>query len=173
MLDLEGVGMHRESASEGKSMRQAISLLTLLVLAACQQQLSPTEKAAKDRSECQALATQQSGFDPLTAEEPQRSISTTRRRGGEVVGSGAVVRGAAGGAALGAVGGAIAGNAGPGAAAGAAVGGLLGGVRRHRETNEMVTTTHTNPEYVKYTEAKDAFRAAFDQCLAGRAGADQ
>jgi hypothetical protein len=154
-------------------MRQAISLFMLLAMAACQQQLSPAEKAAKDRSECQALATQQSGFDPLTAEEPERTISTTRRRGGQVVGSGAMVKGAAGGAALGAIGGAIAGSPGTGAAAGAAIGGLMGGVKRHRETNEMVTTTHTNPEYVKFTEAKDAFRAAFDQCLAERAGADQ
>ena len=154
-------------------MRQVISLLLLLVLAACQQELSPAEKAAKDRSECQALATRQSGFDPLTAEDPERTISTTQRRGGQVVGSGAVVKGAAGGAALGAVGGAIMGSAGKGAAAGAAIGGLMGGVQRHRETNEMVTTTQTNPEYVRYTEAKDAFKAAFDQCLAGRAGANQ
>ena len=154
-------------------MRQVISLLILLVLAACQQELSPAEKAAKDRSECQALATRQTGFDPLTAEEPVRTISTTQRRGGQVVGSGAVVKGAAGGAALGAVGGAIMGNAGGGAAAGAAIGGLMGGVRRHQETNEMVTTTQTNPEYVEYMEAKDAFKAAFDQCLAGREGADQ
>jgi hypothetical protein len=154
-------------------MRQATSLIMLLMLAACQPELSPAEKAAKDRSECQALATQQSGFDPLTAEEPPRTISTTRRRGGEVVGSGAMVKGAAGGAALGAIGGAIAGSPGTGAAAGAAIGGLLGGVRRHRETNEMVTTTHTNPEYVEYTEAKDAFKTAFDRCLAQRAGANQ
>jgi hypothetical protein len=154
-------------------MRQVISLLLLLVLAACQQELSPAEKAAKDRSECQALATRQSGFDPLTAEAPPRTISTTQRRGGQVVGSGAVVGGAAGGAALGAIGGAIMGSAGKGAAAGAAVGGLMGGVKRHQETNEMVTVTQTNPEYLAYTEAKDAFKVAFDQCLAGRAGADQ
>ena len=151
-------------------MHRAIGLLLpLLVLAACQEQISPAEKAARDRAECQALATQQSGFDPLTAEEPERTISTTHRRGGEVVGSGAIVRGAAGGAALGAVGGAIAGDAGAGAGAGAAIGGLLGGVRRHRETNEMVTSRHTNPEYVAFKEAKDAFTQSFDQCLAGRA----
>jgi hypothetical protein len=54
-------------------MRQAIGLLTLLALATCQQQLSPAEKAAKDRSECQAVAIQQSGFDPLTAQEPPRT----------------------------------------------------------------------------------------------------
>jgi hypothetical protein len=154
-------------------MRQVISLLTLLLLAACQQELSPAEKAAKDRSECQALASQTSGFDPLTAEAPPRTTTTTGRRGGKVVGSGAMVKGAAVGAAAGAVGGAIAGDAGEGAAAGAAVGGLLGGVRRYQETNESVTTTQTNPEYERYTAAKEAFRAAFDQCLAGRAGANQ
>jgi hypothetical protein len=110
-------------------MRRVISLLTVLVLAACQQQLTPAEKAAKDRSECQALATEQTGFDPLTAEEPPRTVSTTQERGGKVVGSGAVVKGAAGGAALGAIGGAIAGDAGKGAGAGAAIGGLIGGVK--------------------------------------------
>ena len=165
--------MNRKSSRDGNPMRQAIGLLTLLALAACQQQLSPAEKAAKDRSECQAVAIQQSGFDPLTAQEPPRTISTTSRRGGEVVGSGAVVRGAAGGAALGAVGGAIAGDAGTGAGAGAAIGGLLGGVRRHRETNEMVTRTHTNPDYEEYMWAKNQFNTAFDQCLAAREGANQ
>jgi hypothetical protein len=154
-------------------MRRAIGVFAALALAACQQQLSPAEKAAKDRSECQALATQQSGFDPLTAEEPPRTISTTARRGGEVVGSGAVAGGAARGAAVGAIGGAIAGSPGTGAAAGAAVGGLIGGVRRHRETNEMVTTTRRNPEYEQYVQAKNAFRSAFDGCLTARAGADQ
>jgi hypothetical protein len=165
--------MNREFANNGNFMRQAIALLALLALAACQQQLSPAEKAAKDRSECQAVATRQSGFDPLMAEAPPRTISTTSRRGGEVVGSGAIVKGAAGGAVLGVVGGAIAGDVGAGAGAGAAIGGLLGGVKRHRETNEMVTRTHTNPEYEDYMAAKNAFRDAFDQCLAEREGANQ
>jgi len=140
----------------------------LLALTACQEQLTPAEKTAQDRAECQALATQQSGFDPLTAEEPTRTISTSERRGGQVLGSGEVARGAARGAAVGAVGGAIAGDAGDGAAAGAAMGGLLGGVRRRRETNETVTKTHTNPEYVEFKEAKDAFNGSFQQCLATR-----
>jgi hypothetical protein len=152
-------------------MRRAIGVSAALALAACQPELSPAEKAAKDRSECQVIATQESGFDPLTAEEPPRTISTTARRGGEVVGSGAVVGGAARGAAVGVVGGAIAGSPGTGAAAGAAVGGLIGGVRRHRETNEMVTTTRRNPEHEQYVQAKNAFKTAFDGCLAARAGA--
>lgn len=148
-------------------------LLALLAAFACGSELTPAEKAAKDRSECQALATQQSGFDPLTAVEPERTISTTSRRGGEVVGSGAVVEGAAKGAVLGVVGGAIMGSPGKGAGAGAAVGGLMGGYKRHQETNQMVTRTHTNPEYETYERSREAFRTAFDQCLAGRAGGIQ
>jgi hypothetical protein len=159
-------------------MARITALFLVLPLLGCPQeaaepQLSPAEKAAKDRIECQALATQQSGFDPLTAEEPPRTISSTHRRGGETLGSGAVVKGAAGGAALGVVGGAIAGNAGTGAAAGAAIGGLMGGVRRHKETNEMVTTTHANPDYEAYVAKRQSFKSAFEGCLAQRRGAAQ
>jgi hypothetical protein len=150
-------------------MRRMVAALAVVLAAGCEKPLSPAEKAAKDRAECQALATQQSGFDPLTAEEPPRTISTQQRRGGEVVGSGAVVEGAAKGAVLGVVGGAIMGNAGGGAAAGAAVGGLVGGARRYRETNEMVTVTRTNPEWTQYAESKSAFKKAFDACLGERA----
>jgi uncharacterized protein YcfJ len=150
-------------------MRRISILLVVALATACEKPLTPAEKAAKDRAECQALATAQSGFDPLTAEEPQRTVSSTHRRGGEVVGSGAIVEGAAKGAVLGVVGGAIMGNAGGGAAAGAAVGGLMGGAKRHRETNEMVTTTRTNPEWTQFMESKGGFKNAFDACLAQRA----
>jgi hypothetical protein len=154
-------------------MRTAIILSGLLAMLACQPELTPAEKAAKDRAECQALATQQTGFDPLTAEEPPRTISSTQRRGGETLGSGAVVKGAAQGAVLGVVGGAIMGDAGAGAGAGAAIGGLMGGVKRHRETNEMVTRTSTNPAYEQFVQSRQAFKTAFDGCLAARAGGGQ
>src|SRR5262245_61313223 len=131
--------------------------------------LSPTEKAAKDRSECSVVAINASGFDPVTAEEPPRTLSSTHKRGGEVVGSGAVVEGAAKGAVAGVIGGAIMGDAGKGAAAGAAVGGLFGGVRRHQETQEMVTTTRPNPEYQKYAAEKKAYKEVLEHCLAERA----
>lgn len=154
-------------------MSRLIALLTLLALAGCQQEepLTPAEQAAKDRTECQALATQQSACDPLTAVEPPRTLSSTQRRGGQVVGSGAVVEGAAKGAVLGVVGGAIMGNAGGGAGAGAAIGGLMGGAKRHRQTNEMVTTTRTNPEYEQFVADRNAFKTAFDGCLAQRKAA--
>jgi hypothetical protein len=157
-------------------MHRFLVLLVLpSLLAGCEPepQLTLAEQVKKIATECQDLAEQQSGFDPRTAEEPPRTISTTSRRGGEVVGSGALVRGAAQGAAAGAIGGAIAGDAGTGAAAGAAVGGLLGGIRRHRETNEQVTRTHANPDYAEYAADRKAFKSTFDQCMAERAGATE
>jgi hypothetical protein len=149
-----------------------LALVALIAAVGCEQkpELTPAEQAAKDRAECQAIATAQSGFDPLTAADPPpRTITTTSRRGGEVVGSGAIVKGAAGGAALGAVGGAIMGNAGKGAGAGAAIGGLMGGVKRHQQTNEMVSRSSPNPDYEAYVQAKNGFTTAFEQCLAQRA----
>jgi hypothetical protein len=159
-------------------MRLVVMLVALAGLGAigckpAEPKLTATEKLAKDRSECMVLATTTTGFDPLTAEEPARTISSTQQRGGEVVGSGAVAKGAAGGAVAGVIGGAIMGDAGKGAAAGAAVGGLVGGVRRHRETKEMVTTTRPNPEHAKFVEAKNAYKSALAQCLASRAEAPQ
>jgi hypothetical protein len=150
-------------------------LVVLLGVAAvaCERALTPMEKAAKDRSECSVVAIDQSGFDPVTAEEPPRTISSSHQRGGEVVGSGAIAKGAAGGAVAGAVGGAIVGDAGKGAAAGAAVGGLFGGVKRHRETKEIVTSTRPNPEYTKYAAAKKAYKNALEQCLTARARAPE
>jgi hypothetical protein len=116
------------------------------------------------------LAVGQSRFDPtLAAEPPPRTISETHKQGGDVVGSGAVAKGAVVGGLVGLAGGAIAGNAGAGAAIGAGGGALIGGVRRHKETQKMVTTTRTNPDYTAYVAAKDGYRAAFDACMTARA----
>jgi len=143
-----------------------------LVAVACKPALTPTEKAAKDRSECMVLAQQQSGFDPLTAEEPPRTVSSSHERGGTFEeGATDVAKGAAGGAVAGVVGGAIMGNAGKGAAAGAAVGGLIGGVHTYKKRKEVVTTTRPNPEYQKFAAAKAAYKSALDQCIASRAEA--
>jgi hypothetical protein len=134
--------------------------------------LTPLEQEAKDRGECHVLAVNQSRFDPtLAAEPPPRTISETHKQGGDVVGSGAIAKGAVVGGLVGVAGGAIAGNAGAGAAIGAGAGGLIGGVRRHKETQKMVTTTRTNPEYTAYVEAKNGYRSAFDACMTSRAAA--
>ncbi len=132
--------------------------------------LTPLELEAKNRGECHVLAVSQSRFDPTLADEPPpRTISETHERGGDVVGSGAVAKGAVKGAVGGVVIGAIAGDAGKGAAIGAGAGALMGGVRRRRETKEMVTTTRTNPAYTAYVESKNGYRSAFDGCMTARA----
>lgn len=149
-------------------MRFAIAVLALAALA-CEPALSPMEKAAKDKGECMVLATEQTGFDPLTAEEPPRTVSSTQQRGGDLKGGAIDVgKGAVGGAVAGVVGGAIMGDAGRGAGAGAAVGGLIGGARYYQKSKEMVTTTHPNPEYQKYAEDKAAYKSALEQCIASR-----
>jgi hypothetical protein len=151
--------------------RFALGLL-LLAVVACEKPLTPEEKAAKDRSECTVIAMDQSGFDPVLAEPPPRTVSTTQQRGGtsgEAVTD--VAKGAAGGAVVGVVGGAIMGKPGTGAAAGAAMGGLIGGARHYQKRNEMVTTTRPNPEYERYMNAKAGYKRAFDDCLASRAEA--
>jgi hypothetical protein len=154
-------------------MRRTTALLALCVLA-CEPELTPIEKAAKDRSECHVLAIDQSGFDPVTAVEPPRTISSTHQRGGDLKGGAtSAAKGAVGGAVAGVVGGAILGETGRGAAAGAAVGGLIGGAQYYKKSKEMVTTTHPNPEYQQYVEAKNAYRSALEQCLAARAEPQQ
>ena len=65
------------------------------------------------------------------------------------------------------------GDAGRGAGAGAAVGGLIGGARYYQKSKETVTTTHPNPEYQQYAQAKEAYKNALEQCLAARAEAPQ
>jgi len=139
------------------------------VLTPAEIQALAVQKEAQDRGECQMLAVSQSGFDPTTADDPPpRTISSTQKAGGDVVGSGAIAKGAAKGAVVGVVGGAIAGDAGKGAAIGAGAGALIGGVRRRQETQRMVTTTSTNPEYTAYVQKKDAYRGAFDACMKER-----
>lgn len=150
-----------------------IGAAILTVLAGCEQKpppLSPMEKAAKDRSECMVVAQSQSGFDPLIAEAPPRTVSSTQERGGTFKeGAIDVGKGAAGGAVAGVVGGAIMGDAGKGAGAGAAIGALFGGAKHYQKRNEMVTTTRPNPAYQEYEQQKASYKSAFDQCLTARA----
>ena len=151
-------------------MRYAPVLLLALAAIACEPALTPTEQAAKDRGECMVIATDQSGFDPITAEEPVRTISSSHKRGGTMKeGAVDVGKGAVGGAVVGVVGGAIMGEAGRGAAAGAAVGGLIGGAKHYQKRQEVVTTTQPNPEYQEFTQKKAAYKSALEQCLASRA----
>jgi hypothetical protein len=152
-------------------MRAGFALLAAVALLGCQPEpeLTPTEKAAKDRSECMVVATNQSGFDPITAEAPVRTVSESHERGGDLKeGAVDVGKGALGGAVAGVIGGAIMDDAGGGAAAGAAIGGLVGGVKHYKKRKEVVTTTRPNPEYEAYRQQKAAYKSALEDCLASR-----
>lgn len=152
----------------------AILILLLVLPAGAQEPLiypakgqSP-EQQKKDKAECYSWASDETGFDPMTAEAPSKTVTTELPKE-KVVGSGAMVRGAAGGAAVGAATGAIMGDAGKGAAAGAAGGALIGGIRRRREVKAAPTTeTHTNPAYTEYAAQRDKFSRAVKACMSGR-----
>jgi hypothetical protein len=123
------------------------------------------EQQDKDKWECRAWATKQTGFDP--AARPSLSTPPPRREAPR----GGLVRGAAGGAALGAIGGAIAGNAGKGAAIGAAGGGLLGVMRRNNQVRqEQYAHQQWSAQNVaQYEQNRSSWVRAVKACLTGRA----
>ena len=122
------------------------------------------EQQDKDKWECRAWATKQSGFDP--AARPTATTPPPARQ----VPKGGLVRGAAGGAALGAVGGAIAGNAGKGAAIGAAGGGLLGVVRRNDQVRQDQYSHQqwAQQNMAQYEQNRSNWVRAVKACLTGR-----
>ena len=98
-----------------------------------------------DKSACYSWAKQQTGFDPMAAQQG--------------VQPGGAVRGAARGALLGVTVGAIAGDAGKGAAIGAASGGLLGGMKTQSQAQQQQNAynqnrANYNRAYVACLEAK-------------------
>lgn len=116
------------------------------------------DQQAMDHAECNAWATQQTGFDPA-AGVPATSSSGSSG-GGEVVG------GAAKGALLGVVGGAIAGDAGKGAAIGAGVGatgGLFNRMGANREHEQQQQQAQA-----QYQGQLQQFNRGVATCLTGR-----
>jgi YMGG-like Gly-zipper len=123
------------------------------------------EQQDKDKWECRAWATKQTGFDPAaraTASAPPPTREAPRS---------GLVRGAAGGAALGAVGGAIAGNAGKGAAIGAAGGGMLGVMRRNDQARQdnYAQQQWAQQNVAQYEQKRSDWVRAVKACLTGRA----
>src|SRR5246127_4354955 len=119
------------------------------------------EQQDKDKWECRAWATKQTGFDP--AARPTASTPPPARGAPK----GGLVRGAAGGAALGAVGGAIGGNAGKGAAIGAGTGAVFGGMRRRRwaEREEFQQTSYLEQQQSALNQGRGNFNQAFGVCM--------
>ena len=111
------------------------------------------QQVEKDKQDCAAWATQQTGFDPskpvvVAAPPPQQ---------------GQVVQGGARGAAVGAVGGAIGGDAGKGAAIGAASGALIGGMRRRDDAQNQQAQ-----QQAAVNQAASSYNRAYKACLEGK-----
>ena len=122
------------------------------------------EQQDKDKWECRAWGTKQTGFDPaarITASSPPPARQAPK---------GGLLRGAAGGAAIGAVGGAIGGNAGKGAAIGAGAGGLLGTVRRNDQIRqeEQAHQQWAQQNVAQYEQNRSSWVRAVKACLTGR-----
>jgi hypothetical protein len=115
------------------------------------------EQQAKDGGECQAVAVQQSGFDPAKA---QAAATPSQPAGGERA------KGAARGAAVGAAAGAIGGDAGKGAAAGAAAGTVAGGSRKRQAGREQAA--QAQQQETAAAQGQGAFDKALITCMQGR-----
>jgi hypothetical protein len=119
-----------------------------------------------DRGQCHVWAVQQTGFDPTKARVAMAPPPPPQ----QVVGSGAMARGAAGGAAVGAIGGAIGGDAGKGAAIGAASGALIGGVRRNRQiqAEQEAYQSQAAQQQNALAQGQSNYDRAIAACMAGR-----
>jgi len=122
------------------------------------------EQQDKDKWECRAWASKQTGFDPTS--RPTASTPPPARQARK----GGLVRGAAGGAALGAVGGAIGGDAGKGAAIGAAGGGMLGVMRRNNQVRDEQSAHQqwAQQNVAQYEQQRANWVRGVKACLMGR-----
>src|SRR5262249_37854349 len=110
------------------------------------------EQQSKDRTECHAIAVQQSGFDPAQAQ----AAAPPPTRGGERA------RGAARGAAVGAAAGAIGGDASKGAAAGAAAGTVAGGSRKRQARRQA------EQQQASAAQGQADYNKALAACMQGK-----
>lgn len=118
------------------------------------------EQMSADKAQCQAWATQQTGFDPLkAATAPQPTPGTQSGKGG-------LLRGGAKGAAAGAAIGAMAGDAGKGAEIGAVGGGVLSAAK-HRRQQQAEQKAQAQQAQAQGAKSADFLRA-YGACLKGR-----
>ena len=132
---------------------EAIGLAGLLWVAAPVAFGATAEQQQIDESECGALATQQTGYDPA---RPPTVVAT---QPAPVTGSGARVRGAAAGATVAAIGGNDTGN-------GAAKGAVVGGVARRNQNRRAAA--NANEAATQQASSADAYEQARTGCLKGR-----
>jgi hypothetical protein len=124
------------------------------------------EQTEKDKTDCYAWATQQTGFDPM--QPPQTAQAPPPQSQGP---SGERVKGAARGAVIGGVVGEIADDdAGKGAAAGAAAGVVAGGMktRQGRRQQAQQQQQASQQQQTATDEARNTFYRAFGACMEGK-----
>jgi hypothetical protein len=124
------------------------------------------QQMQQDRLECQAWATQQTGFDPLA----MPTATAPPPPGAQGSAAGGAVRGGAIGAATGLAIGSLSGDAGRGAATGAIAGGVFGGVRGHSQQQDAQRSQQqwANQQASQHMQQRNAFDRAFSACLTGR-----
>jgi uncharacterized protein YcfJ len=124
------------------------------------------QQMQQDRLECQAWATQQSGFDPLA----MPTATAPPPPGAQGSAAGGAVRGGAVGAATGLAIGSLSGDAGRGAATGAIAGGVFGGLRGNAQQQDAQRSQQqwANQQASQHMQQRNAFDRAFSACLTGR-----
>ena len=142
------------------AMAQQQSLIIYPARGQSQQQLQ------QDRLECQAWATQQTGFDPLA----MPTATAPPPPGAQGSAAGGAVRGGAVGAATGLAIGSLSGDAGRGAATGAIAGGVFGGLRGNAQQQDAQRSQQqwANQQASQHMQQRNAFDRAFSACLTGR-----
>ncbi len=156
-------------------MRRIILLMTIMTLPALFADLAfgqdlivfpakgqTQEQMEKDKSDCYQWAKQQTGFDPMQAQQ-QAQAAPPQSQGP----SGARIKGAARGAAVGTVTGAIAGDTGKGAAAGAAGGAMIGGMRSRDQRRQQAQAQQQQAEQqaAAYDQKRTTYNRAYSACM--------
>ena len=124
------------------------------------------EQMEKDKYDCYTWAKQQSGFDPMQAQQPaQAPPAQTQAPQGQRI------KGAARGAAVGAVVGEIANDdAGKGAGAGAAAGAMVGGMKTRQGRRQQAQTQQQQAQQqtAATDEKRNTYNRAYSACLEGK-----
>ena len=118
------------------------------------------EKQQKDKTECYAWATQQTGYDPVAEAQAQQGQAAPAQKG--EARSAVPPRVRAAGAAIGAV----AGDAGKGAAVGATAGGVGGGAKKKKEAAAQQQAA--SEQQAAAAQRLAGYQKAFGACMEGR-----
>ncbi len=124
------------------------------------------EQMEKDKYDCYTWAKQQTGFDPMQAQQPAQAPAAQ-----PAAPKGERIKGAARGAAVGAVVGQIANDdAGKGAGAGAAAGTMVGGMktRQSRRQQTQAQQQQAQQQTAATDEKRSTYNRAYSACLEGK-----